>query len=175
MYSVGDLATWVGVIFAFLFSAAALVVSLVSLRYQRISAQAAKASQTQATRSADAAEEAAESSARSAEAADRSAVAAEQLTEIETVRDMQRTVAWAVDRESQFAAHLRNAGAETVTGVTVDATMDGVNEAPDGVTLAPGESARVMISSSMNFLSPRHLRVKWDGRAEWVNVPIPPW
>ncbi|GGK94131.1 hypothetical protein Ppa06_64400 [Planomonospora parontospora subsp. parontospora] len=173
--STGDLATWVGVVVAFVFSLLAFVVSLVSLKYQRASAKATQRAVAEAQRSADAAEESAAGSTRSADAAERSALAAEQVAEIEAMRDMQPTIAWEVTRESQFAAYLRNAGTETVTGVTVDATVPGVDQAPDGVTLEPGASAKVMISSSLVHDTPREIRVTWDGAPSPVAVPVPPW
>ncbi|MEU8403856.1 hypothetical protein AB0C28_52525 [Nonomuraea sp. NPDC048892] len=171
----GDLATWAGVVVALVFSLAAFAVSLVGLKYQRDSAQAAKRAVEEAKRSAVAAEESAAAGARSAGAAERSALAAEQVAEIEAMRDMQPTVAWEVTRESQFAAYLRNAGTETVTGVTVDTTVPGVDQAPDGVTLEPGASAKVMLSSSLVHDTPREIRVTWDGASSPVVVPVPPW
>ncbi|WP_152990676.1 hypothetical protein [Sphaerimonospora mesophila] len=171
----GDLATWAGVVVALVFSIAAFAVSLVSLKYQRHSAKAAKQAVDEAKRSADAAEEAATAGVRSADAAERSAVAAEQVAEIEAMRDMQPTVAWEVTRESQFAAYLRNAGTETVTGVTVDATVPGVNQAPDGVMLEPGASVKMILTSSLAHNTPREIRVTWDGAPSPVVVPVPPW
>ncbi|MEV4364546.1 hypothetical protein [Nonomuraea sp. NPDC049625] len=171
----GDLATWIGVVVALVFSCTAFVVSLVSLKYQRDSAKAAKRAVEEAKRSAVAAEESAAAGSRSADAAERSALAAEQVAEIEAMRDMQLTVAWEVTRASQFAAYLRNTGTETATGVTVDTTVPGVDQAPDGVTLEPGASAKVMISSSLVHDTPREIRVTWDGAPSPVAVAVPPW
>jgi hypothetical protein len=158
-----------------MFSFTAFVVSLVALKYQRDAARAARQAVVEAKRSAVAAEESAAAGVRSADAAGRSALAAEQVAELEAMRDMQQTVAWEVTRESQFAAYLRNAGAETVTGVTVDTTVPGINQAPDGVTLEPGASAKLMLSSSLAHDTPREIRVTWDGAPSPVVVPVPSW
>ncbi|MEU6721005.1 hypothetical protein ABZ897_56950 [Nonomuraea sp. NPDC046802] len=102
-------------------------------------------------------------------------LAAEQIAEIEAMWDVQLAVAWEVTRESQFAAYLRNSGAESVTGVTVDAAVPGVHEDPGGVVLEPGASARVMLSSSLVHDTPREIGMIWDGAPSSVVVPASPW
>lgn len=169
----GEAAAWLGVIVSVVFSTIALGVSLLALKYQRESAQAAKRAVEEAARSADASEASAQAGVRSALAAERSAVAAEQVVEIESLRDMQPTVGWTLTRAGKQLFVLRNIGTETATGVTVTASTGRLTNAPQGVEVQADASVSFLISGGMGDPAPNEVSVSWDGMVQPALVPVP--
>ncbi|GAA3428723.1 hypothetical protein GCM10018953_59070 [Streptosporangium nondiastaticum] len=162
----GDTAAWVSIVVALVFSTIALGVSLVSLKYQREAAKAAKRAVDEAARSADASE-------RSAEAGARSATAAEQVAEIEALRDMRPTVSWNLSKSVGNGYVLRNTGTEVATGVTVDNSSRTMTNAPENMVIPPDASVKFVMEGSLARSTPHEILVSWDGAAEPAIIPVP--
>lgn len=151
MASLGDIATWVGVVASVLLSGQALSVSVRSLK--------------EARRAADAAE-------RAAEAAERQAVAAEMA-----LPPPPPEVAWRLERTDSDVYVLRNIGVKAAFGVTVKSAGAGrsvtrVVSVSDGAVPSEG-SLSVLIIASFGALPTDELLVSWEGNPEGVLVPVP--
>ncbi|WP_144420148.1 hypothetical protein [Micromonospora haikouensis] len=131
---------------------AALVVSGVSAGYSKRSADASK---------------------RSADAAERQAAAAEAA-----IPPPPPTVAWQVlPGRGKNSYVLRNVGTQTAVNVEVD-KMNSVlrpigGSGLDVAELAPGESIRFLVLTSMQLPTLGEINVRWKGSGGWVIVPLP--
>jgi hypothetical protein len=135
-----------------------------SVAEARRSATAAELSAKEASRSADA-------SIRSADAAERQAVAAEAM-----VPPPQPKVAWQVSKLGEGDYALRNVGTDTAGNVTVEADgydPAGIQITPEPGRVLPGVSIRVFLAGGVEAPDVGEFRLRWDGQAEPVVVPLP--
>ncbi len=130
---------------------AALIVSVVSVRYSKNSADASK---------------------RSADAAERQAAAAEA-----SVPPPPPPVRWVVSQTGRNAYVLRNIGTGPAADVKINA-MDELLRHPEGETLeapqlAPGQSITFLLVDTDQSPSVTEIEVCWRGSDGWVLVPMP--
>jgi hypothetical protein len=156
---------------------AAFVVSLVSVKHSRRSADAA-------VESADAAKESVRLTRRSSDAAERSAAAAE-----ETLADQRRAAAEQRAAEAEAARpqvelgvqyrsgnlfELVNSGKARAENLRLAVAEPSVDEWPAGLALGYQDVHPFMMSGSMAHGIPSVLRVVWDGQTDPVPLPVPP-
>lgn len=161
----GDVPAWAAIgisVLALMVSVWSATLSWKSLRWERLSAEAAG-------RSADAAERA----NRLAEVAvagrfDRVP------TEHEIPAGTSPDVSWRIERPSENRYILRNTGTATANHVAVDPGQAGpiTRHLPTDSVIRPGEGADMLIMGTWGHPVPNQLYVRWEGQPDWVAVPI---
>lgn len=130
------------------------------------------------------AERAAVASERSAEAAETSAKEAAEMTSIERDRRGEEVAAAAARNAPRLELEpdgghwfrLVNTGGTAATDIALDfGTFDlGGVTWQDGITLAPGESARLWMRPPGVSALPTQIRATWTGAAQPSTLPVPP-
>lgn len=173
----GDVATWAtaGVaVLALIVSAVSAAFSWKSLRWERLSAEAAG-------RSAEAAERANRLAERALERVPlATGFKPPTLEEIREIGDLAQGVSsadgvrWRIERPSDNRYVLRNVGTETAEHVEVDPTQISAitRHLPRDAVLRPGEGADILIMGAFGHPVPNQLYIRWEGHPEWLAVPI---
>jgi hypothetical protein len=176
----GDWAAWtaaVVAVLALIVSAVSAAFSWKSLRWERLSADAAVRSAEAAERANRFAERAVEQQVDSAMARwslQASGIASEEAFGVPTVTQAPPDVSWRIEHPSGNRYILRNIGTDVAEHVEVDASQAGpvTRNLPRDAVLRPGEGADMLIVGTFGHPIPNQLYVRWDGQPEWVAVPI---
>ncbi|MGW7518962.1 hypothetical protein ACWGJ2_25575 [Streptomyces sp. NPDC054796] len=80
-----------------------------------------------------------------------------------------------LERHGDHSYALRNTGAAVLTGVRVNPVglPRVVRNLPEDAVVRPGETVEFLMASSSRSPLPKEIRVRWDGRAEEVPLPVP--
>jgi hypothetical protein len=164
----GDAPAWAATIvavIALIVSAVAATFSWKSLRWEKLSAEAAG-------RSAEAAERSNLLAQRALDA--RAAGNSGELIATEPAACEQLDVHWRIENPSGNRYVLRNVGTDTAEHVEVDASQAGrvTRNLPQDAVIRPGEGADMLIMGTWGHPVPNQLYVRWAGQPEWVAVPI---
>ncbi|MEM6110688.1 hypothetical protein AAHS21_31400 [Mycobacterium sp. 050272] len=168
----GDVPAWVTAsvaALALIISCCSAVLAWKSLRWERVSAEAA-------TRSAEAAERA----NRLAEMAvlqrvQLSGIPSEEAFGEPTVEAAPvPDVSWRIEKPGGDRYILRNTGTDVAEHVEVDATQVGPihRNLPQDAVIRPGEGVDMLIKGTWGHPMPNQLYVRWAGQPDWVAIPI---
>ena len=168
----GELAAWAAAIIAGLalvISCCSAVLAWKSLRWEKLSAEAA-------TRSAEAAERANRLAEQAIDARLSKMISATDSSSVDLPPPDAPDVRWRIERPSENRYVLRNIGTAVAVRVEVDPQQAGpvTRNLPQGAVIRPGEGCDMLIMGTWGHPVPNQLYVRWDGHDDWAAVPIGP-
>jgi hypothetical protein len=171
MVNWGDAPAWVAAVVAVLaliISCCSAVLSWKSLRWERLSAEAA-------TRSAEAAERANRLMEQTVlgQRVQLSGIPSEEAFGDLTV-ERAPDVSWHIERPDENRYVLRNTGTDVAEHVDVDPSQVGAitRNLPQDAVIRPGEGVDMLIMGAWGHPVPNQLYVRWAGQPDWAAVPL---
>ena len=172
----GDAPAWAAAgvaVLALLISVPSAVLSWKSLRWERLSAEAALRSAEAAERANRFAEEAVRWQRAAAQDIEPTGIPSEEAFGNATVTQPPR-VSWQIENPSENRYVLRNTGSDVAEHVEVDPEQASTiaRNLPRDATIRPGEGHDMLMMSAWGHPVPNQLYVRWEGHPDWLAVPI---